>query len=56
LEGSPAAGLTTGAIRCETKHAVLPRLGRIKLHEDAADLVGKVDGGTAQVTSAAAGV
>jgi transposase len=36
---------TTGAIRCETKHAVLPRLGRIKLHEDASRLVGKVDGG-----------
>ena len=47
---------TTGAIRCETKHAVLPRLGRIKLHEDAADLVGKVDVGTARVMSAAAGV
>lgn len=24
---------TTGAIRCEAAHAVLPRLGRIKLHE-----------------------
>jgi transposase len=36
---------TTGAIRCETKHAVLPRLGRIKLHEDASRLVDKVDGG-----------
>ena len=27
---------TTGAIRCEVAHAVLPRLGRIKLHERAA--------------------
>ena len=44
---------TTGAIRCETKHAVLPRLGRIKLHEDASRLVGKVDVGTARVMSAA---
>jgi putative transposase len=26
---------TTGAIRCETTHAVLPRLGRIRLHERA---------------------
>jgi hypothetical protein len=43
----------SGAIRCETKHAVLPRLGRIKLHEDASGLVGKVDGGTARVMSAA---
>lgn len=43
---------TTGAIRCETKHAVLPRLGRIKMHEDAAGLVSKVDTGTARVMSA----
>jgi IS605 OrfB family transposase len=43
---------TTGAIRCETKHAVLPRLGRIKLHEDAAGLVGNLDAGTARVMSA----
>lgn len=44
---------TTGAIRCETKHAVLPRLGRVKLHEDASGLVDKVDAGTARVISAA---
>jgi len=44
---------TTGAIRCETKHAVLPRLGRVKLHEDACGLVDKVDAGTARVISAA---
>jgi len=45
---------TTGAIRCEAKHAVLPRLGRIKLHEDASGLVAKVTAGTAQVGSATA--
>jgi len=44
---------TTGAIRCETKHAILPRLGRIKLHENASGLVGKVDAGAARVLSAA---
>jgi IS605 OrfB family transposase len=32
----PSVRFTTGAIRCETTHAVLPRLGRIKLHEHAA--------------------
>jgi putative transposase len=44
---------TTGAIRCETKHAVLPRLGRIKLHEDASRLVRRVDAGDARVMSGA---
>jgi putative transposase len=44
---------TTGATDCETKHAVLPRLGRVKLHEDVAGLVGNVDVGTARVISAA---
>jgi len=32
----PSIRFTTGAIRCEAGHAVLPRLGRIKLHERAA--------------------
>jgi putative transposase len=32
----PSIRFTTGAIRCEPGHAVLPRLGRIKLHERAA--------------------
>ena len=32
----PSIRFTTGAIRCEAMHAVLPRLGRIKLHERAA--------------------
>jgi IS605 OrfB family transposase len=31
----PSVRFTTGAIRCEAAHAVLPRLGRIKLHERA---------------------
>jgi putative transposase len=31
----PSIRFTTGAIRCEPTHAVLPRLGRIKLHERA---------------------
>jgi putative transposase len=51
--GSLAVRFTTGAVRCETNHAVLPRLGRIKLHEDASALVGRVDAGDARVMSAA---
>ncbi|MGB8384790.1 MAG: helix-turn-helix domain-containing protein, partial [Dermatophilaceae bacterium] len=31
----PSIRFTTGAIRCEPTHAVLPRLGRIRLHERA---------------------
>jgi putative transposase len=46
---------TTVAIRCETRHVVLPRLGQIKLHENATGLVAKVEAGTARVISAAAG-
>ncbi|HEX3964294.1 MAG TPA: helix-turn-helix domain-containing protein, partial [Trebonia sp.] len=30
----PSIRFTTGALRCETRHAVLPRIGRVKLHED----------------------
>ncbi|MGH3208951.1 MAG: IS607 family element RNA-guided endonuclease TnpB [Trebonia sp.] len=37
---------TTGAVRCEVTHAVLPRLGRIKLHE-------RADMGDARILSAA---
>lgn len=37
---------TTGAVRCEVTHAVLPRLGRIKLHE-------RADTGDARILSAA---
>jgi putative transposase len=43
---------TTGAIRCETGHAVLPRLGRVRLHEDATRLVDEVGGGRARIVSA----
>jgi IS605 OrfB family transposase len=42
----PSIRFTTGAIRCEPGHAVLPRLGRIKLHE-------RADLGNARVMSAA---
>jgi hypothetical protein len=50
---SGSVRFTTGAIRCESKHAVLPRLGRIKLHEDASGLVERVSAGDARVISAA---
>jgi putative transposase len=43
---------TTGVIRCELRHAVLPRIGRIKLHEDASALVSKVEAGSARILSA----
>jgi len=42
----PSVRFTTGAIRCEATHAVLPRLGRIRLHE-------RADLGEARVLSAA---
>ena len=38
----PSIRFTTGALRCEARHAVLPRIGRVKLHEPGtllADLV-----------------
>jgi putative transposase len=41
----PSVRFTTGAIRCETTHAVLPRLGRIKFYE-------RADLGDARVLSA----
>lgn len=41
----PSVRFTTGSIRCEQRHAVLPRLGRIKLHE-------RADLGDARVLSA----
>ena len=43
---------TTGAIRCETGHAVLPRLGRVRLHETASRLVEEVAAGRARIVSA----
>ena len=31
----PSIRFTTGAFRCEARHAALPRIGRVKLHEQA---------------------
>jgi len=42
---------TTGAFRCEARHAVLPRIGRVKLHEDGRRLADLVAAGTARVRS-----
>jgi len=47
----PSIRFTTGAFRCENQHAVLPRIGRVKLHEDGRRLVGLVAAGTARVLS-----
>ncbi len=45
---------TTGAIRVEPdrRHVVLPRLGRLKVHESARTLARRVEAGTARVLSA----
>jgi putative transposase len=45
---------TTGAIRVEPDrmHVVLPRLGRLKLHESARKLARRIEAGTARVMSA----
>ncbi|WP_327004177.1 IS607 family element RNA-guided endonuclease TnpB [Dactylosporangium sp. NBC_01737] len=45
---------TTGAIRVEPdrRHVVLPRLGRLKLHESARKLARRVEAGTARILSA----
>jgi putative transposase len=42
---------TTGAFRCEDWHAVLPRIGRVKLHEDGRRLSDLVAAGAARVLS-----
>ena len=44
---------TTGALRCERRHAVLPRVGRIKLHEDGARLTSLIEAGNVRIMSAA---
>ncbi|MEH1058893.1 IS607 family element RNA-guided endonuclease TnpB [Micromonospora sp. CPCC 206171] len=51
---APSVRFTTGAIRVEPdrKHVVLPRLGRLKLHECARKLARRIDNGTARITSA----
>ncbi|MCW2931757.1 MAG: hypothetical protein JWM19_2719 [Actinomycetia bacterium] len=45
---------TTGSLRCEARHAVLPRIGRVKLHEDGRRLADLVAAGTARVLSVTA--
>lgn len=42
---------TTGAFRCEERHAVLPRVGQVKLHEDGQRLADLVTAGAARVLS-----
>ncbi|WP_405431011.1 IS607 family element RNA-guided endonuclease TnpB [Micromonospora sp. NBC_00617] len=50
----PSVRFTTGAIRVEPdrKHVVLPRLGRLKLHESARKLARRLDNDTARIMSA----
>jgi IS605 OrfB family transposase len=48
----PSCRFTTGIIRCEARHAVLPRIGRVKLHENATALTGKIEAGTARIMAA----
>ena len=47
----PSIRFTTGAFRCEARHAVLPRIGRVKLHEDGRRLADLVAAGAARVVS-----
>ena len=51
---TPSVRFTTGSIRVEPdrKHVVLPRLGRLKLHESARKLARRLDNGTARIMSA----
>ncbi|MEO3922361.1 IS607 family element RNA-guided endonuclease TnpB [Micromonosporaceae bacterium B7E4] len=50
----PSVRFTTGTIRVEPgrMHVVLPRLGRLKLHECARKLARRLDNGTARIVSA----
>ena len=52
---TPSVRFTTGAIRVEPdrKHVVLPRLGRLTLHESARKLARRIEAGTARIMSAA---
>ena len=45
----PSVRFTTGAFRCEARHAVLPRVGRVKLHEPGTRLADLVAAGSARV-------
>jgi putative transposase len=47
----PSIRWTTGAFRCEAGHAVLPRVGRVKLHEDGRRLSDLVAASAARVVS-----
>jgi IS605 OrfB family transposase len=47
----PSIRYTTGSFRCENRHAILPRIGRVKLHEDGHRLADLVEAGTARVLS-----
>lgn len=51
---TPSVRFTTGAVRVEPgrMHVVLPRLGRLKLHESARKLARRLDNGTARIMSA----
>ncbi|GIF49356.1 putative transposase [Asanoa ferruginea] len=51
---TPSVRFTTGAIRVDPDrmHVVLPRLGRLKLHESARKLARRLDNGTARIMSA----
>ena len=51
---TPSVRFTTGTIRVEPdrKHVVLPRLGRLKLHEPARNLARRIEAGTARIMSA----
>ncbi|MGN9779648.1 IS607 family element RNA-guided endonuclease TnpB [Micromonospora sp. H33] len=51
---APAVRFTTGTIRVEPdrKHVVLPRLGRLKLHESTRKLARRLEAGTARILSA----
>jgi IS605 OrfB family transposase len=54
---TPSVRFTTGTIRVEPdrKHVVLPRLGRLKLHESARKLARRLEAGTARILSATVG-
>ena len=51
---TPSVRFTTGTIRVEPDrmHVVLPRLGRLKLHESARKLARRLEAGTARIMSA----
>ncbi|MEU4482739.1 IS607 family element RNA-guided endonuclease TnpB [Micromonospora sp. NPDC023966] len=51
---TPCVRFTTGTIRVDAdrKHVVLPRLGRLKLHESARKLARRLDNDTARIMSA----